>query len=88
MKEESSVLPWLLFFVGSRRSVALAYFATLLQSDLVGKAPRIDNWPGDFATPPQLVKVDIEINSYQTYEEIYFSGYYLPAGQEAMLKVT
>ena len=49
------------------------------------KAPGIDIWPGDFDSPPQLVKADVEITSYQ--HDLFATGYYLPGGQEATIRV-
>ena len=53
----------------------------------VDKAPGISNsFPGDFDSPPQLVKADLEITA--TRHDWFATGYYLPAGQEATIKVT
>ena len=51
----------------------------------VDKAPGIELFPGDFDSPPQLVKADVEITSDKY--DWFFTGYYLPAGQEAKINV-
>lgn len=57
----------------------------LSRPDFTGKAPGIDKFPGDFKTAPQLVKADVEINA--DLYDFHATGFYLPAGLEATLKV-
>ncbi len=52
---------------------------------MVDKAPGILEWPGDFKETPPLKTVTLEIKSY--FFDWYPTGYYLPAGQKATLKV-
>ncbi len=55
------------------------YFTNnLLKTGLVAKAPGIDEWPGDYNTPPPLKTVTMEIQA--NYNDWYPTGYYLPEG--------
>ena len=70
---------------GTGKDLAYLYGKFLLDKGFVDKAPEIDQFPGDFPSSPQLVKADIEVNSY--LYDWFATGYYLPAGVEATIKV-
>ena len=57
----------------------------MISNGFVDQVEGIDAFPGDFDSSPQLVKTDVEINSYQY--DWFATGYYLPARQEATIKV-
>ncbi len=59
----------------------------VLDAGLVDKAPGIDEWPGDYDTPPPLKTVTMEIDATHDWDW-YPTGYHLPAGQEATLQVS
>ena len=57
----------------------------MLEEGFIAKAPGVAYFPGDFDTPPPLHSVDIEITTRRTWKS--YTGYYLRAGVEAIVKV-
>ncbi len=62
------------------------YWFNMHNKGFIKKLPGVDYYPGDFDSPPPLVSVDIEVTHHR-YQEQTYTGYYLPAGQEATIKV-
>ncbi len=71
--------------LGTDLELLKLYLEVVIDGGRVDKAPGIEEWPGDFETPPPLKTVTMEIKS--NYYDWYPTGYYLPAGQEATLQV-
>ncbi|XP_022249607.1 TRPM8 channel-associated factor homolog [Limulus polyphemus] len=67
----------------SSKSMLLLYDILLRWNG--GKAPGIEDFPGDFESPPFLTKATISLTS--TLKEIHPTGYYLPAGQKMKMTV-
>ncbi len=70
---------------GPERDLMRFYTLNMLDKGFVLKAPGVDYFPGNFESPAPAVSVSFELTT-QRYMHTQ-TGYYLPAGQIATIKV-